>query len=82
MSADLRDDLKKKKPILGLNIGLKKIRNGKITRVYVSSNSHAKDKLIILGKSMGVEIVLLNETSKELGVICKKLFSVSVISFE
>jgi len=82
MKADIREDLKKKKPILGLEIGLKKIRNKKVSRVYVSSNSHAKDQLERLGKNMGVEIVLLTETSKELGVICKKPFSVSVISFE
>lgn len=82
MTKDLREELKKKKPLLGLNVALKKIRNNKVSRVYVSSNSHAKDQLVRLGKSMNVDVVLVDENSKELGVICKKPFSVSVISFE
>ena len=82
MKVDLREELKKKKPFLGLEVALKKIRSGKVSRVYVSSNSHSKDKLVRLGKAMGVEVVLLQELSKDLGIICKKPFSVSVISFE
>lgn len=79
---DLKDELKKKKPVLGLELAMKKMRKGKVSKVYVSSTSHAKDRLQRLGKSSGVEVVLVNETSKELGIICKKPFSVSVISFE
>jgi len=82
MKADLLDDLKKKKPFLGLDIALKKIRNGKTSKAYVSSNSGAKNQLVRLCKTIGVEVILLQESSKDLGIICKKPFSVSVISFE
>lgn len=82
MKADLKEDLKKNKPVLGLEVALKKMRAKKLSRVYVASTSHAKHQLSSLGKSMDVEVVLLPETSKELGIICKKPFSVSVISFE
>ena len=82
MKADLKEDLKKKKPLLGLNVALKKLRSNKLSRVYVSSNSHAKDKLVRLANTMNVDVVLLSETSKDLGVLCKKPFSVSIISFE
>ena len=80
--ADLREDLKKKKPVLGLERALKKIRNKKVSRIYVASTSHAKDDLARLGKSMGAEVVFVDENAKELGIICKKSFSISVISFE
>ena len=82
MANNLKEDLKKKKPILGLEFTLKKIRNQKVSKVYVASNSNKKKQLSILGKTMGIDVVILDETSKELGVLCKKPFNVSVLSFE
>lgn len=82
MAANLRDDLKKKKPILGLERTLKKVRRQEVSCVYVASNSHAKEQLINLGKTMNIEVVVLEENSRELGVLCKKPFFVSVLSFE
>lgn len=82
MAVDLREDLKKKKPVLGLDRTIKKIRGKQISRVYVATNSHAKEQLIHLGKVMNVEVIFVQENSKELGVLCKKPFSVSVLSFE
>jgi len=82
MANNLKEDLKKKKPILGLEFTLKKIRNQKVSKVYVASNSNEKEQLSILGKTMGIDVVILDETSKELGVLCKKPFNVSVLSFE
>ncbi len=80
--SNLRDDLKKKKPILGLGVALKKIRRQEVSKVYVASNSHAKDNLLHLGKIMGTDVIVVEENSKELGTLCKKPFSVSVLSFE
>lgn len=82
MANTLKEDIKKKKPLLGLEITLKKVRKKQVSKVYVASSSQAKEQLLHLGKSMGVEIVLLDENSKELGILCKKPFSISVISFE
>ena len=78
----LRDDLKVKKPVIGLQRTLKKIRKQQLKRVYVSSNSNVKENISHLGKSFGVEVVVVGETSKEIGILCKKPFSISVISFE
>ncbi len=80
--SNLKDDLKKKKLILGLERALKGVRKHKVSTVYVSSNSHAKEDISRLGKAMNVEVILVDENSRELGVLCKKPFSVSVISFE
>lgn len=82
MVADLIGDLKKKKPVLGLERTIKKIRGKQISRIYVAINSHAKEQMTHLGKVMNVEVIFVQENSKELGVLCKKPFSVSVLSFE
>ena len=80
--ANLKDDLKSKKTIFGLKRTLKEINRNKIKRVYVAMNSPAKEQLVSLGKTMGIEVVVLNENNKDLGVTCKKPFAVSVIGFE
>lgn len=82
MVNNFRDDLKKKKPVIGLERTLEKVRRQQASKVYVASNSHAKEQLINLCKTFGVEFVLIEENSKDLGILCKKPFSISVISFE
>ena len=80
---NLKEDIKKtKKPVIGLERTLKKLRKKEISKIYVSSNSHSKTKILNLGKVNGVEIVLTEENSKEIGILCKKPYSISVISFE
>ena len=60
---------------------MKKIRKQQVSKVYVASNCREKTQVINLCKTMGVEIIEAG-TSKELGALCKKPFSVSVISFD
>jgi len=79
---NLANDLKTKKPILGLNAAMKRMKNGKVSLVYIASNCHKKDRLALLSKTSGINLVDLKENSKELGIMCKKSFPVSVISFE
>ena len=78
----LRDDIKSKKPVIGLERNIKKIRSQSIKRVYFAANSNAKEQVLNLGKTMGVEVSVVSENSKELGVLCKKTFSISVLGFE
>ena len=79
---NIKEDLKKRKPIFGLTETIRKMQNAKVSLVYVSKGSHEKDRLVNLGKSLGIEVVLIEESSKDLGILCKKPFSISVISFE
>jgi len=79
---NLTNDLKTKKPIFGFDVNLKKLKNSKIKTLYVSSNCPNKERLEFLSKSSSIELVQLKEDSKELGILCKKSFSVSVIGFE
>ncbi len=79
--SNLAEDLKKKKPILGLEVALKKIKKQQVNKVYVASNCKEKTQVINLCKTMEIEVVEAG-TSKELGALCKKTFSVSVVSFD
>ena len=80
--SNLKEDIKNKKPIIGLERTLKKLKVSGLKKVYVTSNSNAKEQLLLIGKTLGAEIIILEETSKELGVLCKKSFSISVLGFE
>lgn len=75
-------ELKNKKPIFGLKITLKKIASNKIKKVYIASNCHVKDKLELMSKTSGFELIEVEQNSNELGKLCKMPFSTSIVSFE
>lgn len=77
----LKNDLKDKKAIFGRDSALKKIKKGEVKIVYVASNCPGKDEIIRNCKANDVECVELKEDSKQIGIICKKPFNVSVVSF-
>lgn len=79
---NIKDELKTKKPIIGNELTLKKLKANKISKVYIASNHPDKIRMMEYGKKFGVEVIELAETNKELGAICKKPFSISTISFE
>lgn len=80
---DLKKDLKEKKMIFGANVTLKKLRAGKLKKIYLASNCRKDimDDIVRYGKINKIEVVKLNKTNEELGVLCKKPFSVSVLSY-
>lgn len=84
--ADIIKEIKKliesKKVRIGTEIAIKNMKLGKVERVYLSSNCPAEVKKTIeyYGKLGNVEIVTLEYPNDELGVICKKPFSISVLS--
>jgi len=77
----LKSDLKDKKPFLGREISLKRIKKGEAKKVYLSSNCFNKEEIIKNCKINNIEYEELKETSKEVGILCKKPFNVSVVSF-
>lgn len=84
MSVDeLRKDLKTKKPIFGADRAIKELKIGKLNKIYLSSTCREDLKKDIkqYAKLAGVKIIALEETNEDLGVICKKPFNISVISF-
>ena len=79
---NLKDDLKKKKPLLGTDMVIKAILKHKTSKVYVSSNCPDAERVLSLAKSHKIEAERLSENNKEVGILCKRWHPVSVVSFE
>jgi len=77
----LKEDLKKGKPVLGFEQVKKKIHSRECKKVYVSSNCPEAENLFRTCKAENIEFEQLKETNVELGVLCKKPFSVSALCF-
>lgn len=80
--SDLKQDLQKEKPIYGLEETMKKIKHGKLKRVYMASNCNEKESLLRYGRQFNVEVIELKEDNSQLGVACKRPHTISVLSFE
>lgn len=85
MEKDFTPEIRKliaaKKAVLGTEQAIKQLKAGKLVKVYLASNCAPKTRETIkrycsLGK---VECSELSLPSEEVGVSCKKLFSISVI---
>jgi ribosomal protein L30E len=79
---DLKEDLKKGKPIYGTENTIKKIKLGKMKKIYVASNCKDKQILISYAQQFGVDVVELEENNAQLGVICKRPHLISVLGFQ
>ncbi|HLD86979.1 MAG TPA: ribosomal L7Ae/L30e/S12e/Gadd45 family protein [Candidatus Nanoarchaeia archaeon] len=80
--AELKKTLKGENVVIGTQRTLKELKRGSIERVFVTSNCPPQveqdiDYYTGLGQ---VEKVKLSMPNEELGVICKKPFSISVVS--
>jgi large subunit ribosomal protein L30e len=79
---DIKKALDAKKVVIGSEETIKKIKLGKISKVYISSNCPENTKRDIersskIGK---IDFVVLVKNNEEIGVVCKKPFSISVLS--
>ena len=83
MSSDLRNIVKDKKVYYGKDITIRMLKTGKIQEVYVASNCPEKIKrdLRHYCNLANVKLNEMEQNNEELGSICKKPFSVSVLSY-
>ena len=81
--SEVRVGLKSNKAILGSDVVLKSLKQGKVSKVLVSINckEDLKKDLDYYKSINDFEIVNVKYDSEELGVICKKPFTVSIIGF-
>ena len=81
-SAEIKKMLKTGNLILGTERAMKNLRLGKIEKVMVSLNCPAKVEKDIgyYAGLAGAEVQKLDYQNDELGVICKKPFSISVLA--
>ena len=79
----LTDALKSEKIIYGEERILKLLKSGKIKTVFLASNvkKNVEDEVDNLAKLSKVEIIKLTIPNNEVGVICKKPFSISVLGY-
>lgn len=77
----LREDLTSGKVVLGTDRTLKALRQGTLARVYLANNCAelAEADIRAYANLSGAEIVVLLYPNEEVGTLCKKPFSVSVI---
>lgn len=80
--AEIRKLLKSKSLIIGSERTLKNLKLGKVSKVYVSSNCSEKTEGAIehYSKLSNTNVVKLKYPNDELGTVCKKPFSISVLS--
>lgn len=70
-----------KQLVVGLASVIKGIRQGKLAKVFLASNSPLKMKedLVRYATLAQIPVQELPQTNEELGIICKKNFFVSVV---
>jgi len=81
MSEEIKKLLKTKKLVIGTKSCIDKIKKGKLEKIFVSSNcpKTVKEDIMYYAKLSQTKIENLNSTNEELGIICKKPFSISVL---
>lgn len=77
----LRDDLleNSKKLVFGAERNLKLLKDERLKRIYLASNCKDDVKKNIKHYGKNTEIIELENTNNEIGIVCKKPFSISVI---
>lgn len=76
---DVRALLQEKKVCIGRERCLKKLRLGEVKQVYIASNCPRREDVDRLAALSGAVVETLSANNKELGALCRKPFSVSVI---
>jgi len=78
---EIRESLQKKQAIIGKDKVIKGLKTGKVKKIFLSSNcSENMSKHIRRYSELSdVEVVDIKQTNVELGVLCKKPFSISTI---
>lgn len=80
-STQIKKLIKEEKIIIGTERTFKSLKLGKISKVLISSNCPASVEKSVLHYSglSGAEAVKIKYANDELGVICKKPFSISIM---
>ncbi|MBI4448021.1 ribosomal L7Ae/L30e/S12e/Gadd45 family protein [Candidatus Woesearchaeota archaeon] len=80
--SDLKKVLKEQKITIGSEETIKKLKIGKVKKVFLASNCPQKTKTEImhLAKLANASIEELGIPNEEVGMICKKGFRISVLS--
>jgi len=77
----LKKSLNEGKVVIGTQQVIKLLKQGKLKRIYLSSNcpTEVTAELEHYSKLAKIEVVRLSRSNNDLGVFCKKPFSISVL---
>jgi ribosomal protein L30E len=78
---EIRKRIEQKTITLGTETTLKNLRLGKLEKVFVTKNCSVDVRDEIKHVAENIEIVEIDMLNTELGVFCKKPFSISVVGF-
>lgn len=78
---EIKKFVKEKKVFIGADQTIKGLKIGKVSKVFLASNcqKEARGDIKRYAKLSNAEVVELDVPNDELGVICKKQFSISII---
>ena len=81
--SELKKAVEEKRIILGKDRTIKKLRRGDITKIFLASNCSNDDEEEIkhLAKIANVKVEKLKKPNEEVGLLCKKIFSISVLGY-
>jgi len=79
---DIKKLLKSKNLVIGTGKTIKKLKLGKLSVVYLSSNcpKNIREDIKYYSGLSGTNVVEIEETNEDIGVACKKPFFISVVS--
>lgn len=78
---DIKKAIESKKTVVGTERVLKGLKNGEISTVYVTVNTpeDVKEDITHYAELSSAKVVKLKHPNDELGALCKKPFSISVL---
>ena len=79
---ELKDALKEKNLVFGTERTIKGIRSGEVKKVFIAKNcpGNARKKIKYYAGIDKIDVFELDANNEELGVMCKKPFSIAVLS--
>ena len=80
-STDIKKDLKTRKIVIGTRVVMKNLKLNKLEKIYLASNCNesSKKELEYYSKLLKIPVIKLKQPNDELGVICKKQYSISML---
>ncbi len=80
--SEIKKLLTDKKLVIGTEITIKNLNKGNISKIFITSNcsNNIIQDIEHYANISNVEVVQLTQSNEELGILCKKPFSISVIS--
>ncbi len=77
----IKKELKTRKIVIGTKLVIKNLRLNKLEKIYIASNcsESSKKEMEYYSGLLNIPVITLKQPSGDLGVICKKQYSISML---